>query len=107
MVPIIGEDENKKRFDKAQLYVSRGLRVVPDHSRLLRLQMEVRIQKETWLAAKKRENMQALPSRGAQPIAEDTRRSTEADPESAGFLGTLKKLFTDGNVQSPGGLFHH
>ena len=97
----------KRNFDRAQLYVNRGLSVVPNHSRLLGLQMEVRIQKEAWLSAKKIERELALPSGEEQPIAEETQGSSGADPESDRSPGTSRKRSADADRQSPGGLFYH
>jgi len=80
----------KRQYDKAQLFINRGLAVVAEDSKLLVLQREVEKRQAELLAMQERERMLELQAREARALAEAASRSPKDEPEPSGFFRKWK-----------------
>ena len=96
----------RQRYEKARIYINRGLGVIPGDSVLLTLQQENDKRHAELLAMQERERMLAQQAIEAEALARAASRSqAESEPEPSGLIGALKGLFDRGETQAPDQLF--
>ena len=95
----------KQQFEKARLFVNRGLGVIPADSALLALQQEIEKRHTELLAKQERERILELQAREARALAEAESRAAREQQETEGFFDKLDAFFAEGDAPSPEQVF--
>jgi hypothetical protein len=95
----------QQEFEKARLFVNRGLGVMPADGTLLGLQQEIEKRHAELLAMQERERILALQAREARALAEAESRAARDKQEAGGFLDKLDAFFAEGDAPSPEQVF--
>ena len=87
----------KNQYEKAHLYIRRGLDVVAQDDELMALQLEANAKQAEFLLKQERE------LRLAREAAEASSQQTanQPAPTRGGFIGTLRRFFGGGKARSP------